>query len=242
MRRFFKRVSRSERLRTALCWTAAQYIRLVHATGDWKVLNEEIPDRLHDTGQAFVLAFWHGRLLMMAYAWRHWRKVKILTSGHRDGQLVGRTMAHFGVDSIVGSSSRGGAAAMVNLVRELRRGFCVGITPDGPRGPRMRASLGVLLVARLAKVPVLPLTFSSSHRWVAGSWDSFTLPLPFGRGVFIWGEPITVPENADDAVLEAKRLELERAITALTDRADALMGQPPIEPAPVHPANATAQR
>src|SRR3546814_15416392 len=96
---------------------------------------------------------------MMAYAWRHWRKVKILTSGHRDGQLVGSTMAHFGVDSIVGSSSRGGAAAMVNLVRELRRGVCVGIITDGPRGPRMSTSSGVLLVARLATVPILPPPF-----------------------------------------------------------------------------------
>src|SRR3546814_11437478 len=105
---------------------------------------------------------------MMAYAWRHWRKVKILTSGHRDGQLVGRTMAHFGVDSIVGSSSRGGAAAMVNLVRELRRGFCVAITPDGPPGPRMRASPGVLLVARPCSAARLVVTWcviTSGSRW-----------------------------------------------------------------------------
>src|SRR5690606_34820479 len=110
-----KRILKDDRVRAGLCWIAAQYIRLVHATGRWKVLNEDSPNRVYEGGQPFLLAFWHGRLLMMAYAWRHRRAVKILTSGHRDGRMVGMTMAHFGVDSVVGSTGKRGRTAIMNL-------------------------------------------------------------------------------------------------------------------------------
>ena len=233
MPRFFKRVLKDERFRAALCWVAAQYIRLVHVTGRWRVLNEDSPNGVHAEGQSFVLAFWHGRLLMMAYAWRHRDRVKILTSGHRDGRMVGMTMAHFGVDSVVGSTGKKGAAATVALVRELRRGTVIGLTPDGPRGPRMRAGTGFVALAKIARVPIIPLTMSCSRAIVLSSWDRFMVPLPFARGVFIWGEPIQVPPDADAATLDAMRLRLEQEIIALQDRGDAMMGRRPIQPDPV---------
>lgn len=233
MKRLYKRMLKAERVRIALCWLAALYVRVVHATGRWSVLNEDSPNRVHDVGGSFVLAFWHGRLLMMAYAWRHRHRVKILTSGHRDGRMVGMTMAHFGVDSVVGSTGRSGTAAIIALVRELRRGTVVGLTPDGPRGPRMRAGPGFISVARIARVPIIPLTMSSSRAILLGSWDRFMVPLPFARGVFIWGEPIEVPADADDAALEALRIRLEDEVTALQDRADRMVGREPVQPAAV---------
>ncbi|MGE4220068.1 MAG: lysophospholipid acyltransferase family protein [Alphaproteobacteria bacterium] len=232
MKRLFKRVLKTERVRVGLCWLAAQYIRFVHATGRWSVLNEDSPNRVHEAGGSFVLAFWHGRLLMMAYAWRHRHRVKILTSGHRDGRMVGMTMSHFGVDSVVGSTGKGGAAAVVALVRELRRGTVIGLTPDGPRGPRMRAGSGFLAVARIARVPIIPLTMSCSRAILLGSWDRFMVPLPFARGVFVWGEPIHIPPDADDAEMERLRRRLEDEITALQNRGDSMMGRALVQPTP----------
>ena len=111
--------------------------------------------------------------------------------GSRD--MVSGMMSHFGSKTVFGSSTRGGAAAFIQLARLLRQGEVVGITPDGPRGPRMRANDGVIALAKVAGVPVLPLTFSASLCFVFQSWDRFLLPFPFGRGIFIWGKPIHVP-------------------------------------------------
>ena len=220
-------------MQAVLCYLASLYVRFVHATGSWTIEGEATPDKLRDEGQPFVLAFWHARLLMMGYAWRHKTDVNMLISGHSDGRYVALTIGHFGVSSIIGSSTRGGWSAMRTIVRTLRNGGVVGITPDGPQGPRMRASEGVITIARMAKVPVLPLAYSVSRRKVFATWDRFVLPLPFSRGVFLWGDPILISEDADEATMEAKRQELENSLLVLTERADRLMGQPVIEPAPL---------
>ena len=228
-----KRILAIDASRTALTWIAARYIRLVWLTGKWRIYGEELPDKLIGEGQPFIVAFWHGRLIMMAFSWSRCDLVHMLISGHRDGQLVSGMMSHFGSKTVFGSSTRGGAAAFIQLARLLRQGEVVGITPDGPRGPRMRANDGVIALAKVAGVPVLPLTFSASPRFVFQSWDRFLLPLPVGRGVFIWGKPIHVPNGANEAIIADKRRELEDALQVLTRRADWLMNRPDVDPAPL---------
>ena len=105
------------------------------------------------------------------------------------------------------------------------------MTPDGPRGPRMRASDGIIQAARMAGVPIFPLTYSASNRKVIQSWDRFILPLPFSRGVFHWGDPIFVDRKLDDEGMEAKRIELENALTKLTQETDRELGLAVIPPA-----------
>lgn len=226
-----RRILRSEPARRILCAVAAAHIRLVHATCRWRVIGGEIPRRLWDQGKPFVLCFWHGRILMMPCCWDRSVPIHMLISQHRDGQIIARTVRYFGIDTIVGSSTRGGGAALRALVRTVRRGACVGITPDGPRGPLMRASPGVVNVARLAGVPIVPATYATSRRRLAGSWDRFAVALPFGRGVFVWGEPIIVPADGDAAAAEAARKTVEEQLNAITAEADRLCGHAAIEPA-----------
>ncbi len=226
-----KRIGKSERVRGLLCWLAAQYIRLAGASGRWRTLNGEIPAAYWDSGKPFILAFWHGRLLMMSHSWRRGVPISMLISHHRDGQLIARTVAHFGIKSVAGSSSRGGGAALRGMLKLLKGGECVGITPDGPRGPRQRASGGVAMVAKLSGCPVIPLSFSARHRKLLSSWDRFALPRPFSEGVFIWGQPIVVPRDADEAALEAARLQVEEVLNHLGAEADRLMGHEPVPPA-----------
>lgn len=228
---WFKRLMQSDAAQAAACWVGALYIRLVRATGGWTIVGEEIPESFRRDGKPFILAFWHGRLMMMPYCWRRTDLVKMLISSHRDGRLISSTVGHFGIESVVGSSSKGGAQAMRNLLRLLRDGGIVGITPDGPRGPRMRVGEGTIAIARLSGAPIVPATFAASRRRVLGSWDRFVLALPFTRGTFLWGEPIHVPRDADAAISERCRLALERAMNELTARADAMYGQAPIEAA-----------
>jgi lysophospholipid acyltransferase (LPLAT)-like uncharacterized protein len=228
-----KQFLQSPLIQSILCHLAALYIRVVHVTGTWKIEGEAHANDLHESGRPFVLAFWHGRLMMMSYAWRNRSHVNMLISGHPDGRFVARTISHFGVQNIVGSTTRGGWSAMRTIVKTLRNGGIVGITPDGPQGPRMRASDGVIKIARMANVPILPLAFSASKRKVLSTWDGFVLPLPFARGVFLWGKPIDVPNDADKTAMESRRLELEDSLIDLTERADRLMGHYRIEPAAI---------
>ncbi len=226
-----KRIGKSEELRGLLCWLGSLYIRLVHATGRWQVVNGGHAARLWDEGQPFILAFWHGRILMMPKSWRRSVPIHMLISQHRDGQLIARTVSHFGIHTVVGSTTRGGSAALRAMLKFLKSGQCVGITPDGPKGPRQRASLGVVNVAKLAGVPILPATFSTSRRRLLGSWDRFAVALPFSRGVFVWGDPIAVARDASEEQLESARRAVEDGLNAITRDADRRLGQTTPDPA-----------
>ena len=225
-----KPVLRNAWVRGAICAVAALYIRLVHATSRWSVAGGEHAAALWDRDAPFIVAFWHGRMMMMPYGWRREKSIELLVSQHRDGQLIAHTIGHFDFRTIAGSTSHGGSAALRAMLRSLRRGGCVGITPDGPRGPRMRAGGGIADVARLSGVPILPLAFATSRRRVLGSWDRFIVALPFSRGVYVWGAPIEVPKDGDDTSREAARLLVEDRLNAVTFEADRLVGQSAIEP------------
>lgn len=226
-----KRIGKNESVRGALCWIAAQYIRLVWATGHWQILRGEIPAAYWDRGEPFILAFWHGRLLMMMKIWRGGMPIHMLISGHRDGRLIARTSAHFGIDSIEGSSSRGGAQALRTIIRTLKGGNCIGITPDGPRGPRMHASAGMINIARLSGCPIIPACYSSTSRRLLRSWDRFAITFPFSRGIFLWGDPILVPKDLDETGVEAMRQKVEKIMVEQAAEADRLMGCEPVTPA-----------
>jgi len=225
-----KKVTRSDAVRDVLCWLGAQFIRLVRSTGVWRVEGGQIPHALWRENKPFILAFWHGRIMMMPYCWRRDKAINMLISQHRDGQFIARTVSHFGIDTVAGSSSKGGSAALRSMLRSLKQGECVGITPDGPRGPRMRASDGIVHVARMSGVPVIPCGFSARRRKVLGSWDRFTIAFPFSQGVFVWGEPVTVPADATPDQLEEARRAIETGLTHVTQSADRLMGHEPVEP------------
>ena len=184
-----KRLLASEPVRRVLAAAAAGYMRIVHATSRWEVRGGDIPARFWDSGDPFIMGLWHGRLLMLFYCWRRGMPVRTLISHHRDGELLAQTMQRFGIGALRGSSSVDGAGALRDIVRTLKSGTSVCLAPDGPRGPRMRASAGVVAAARLSGVPVIPIAVGVTRRRLLASWDRFLLPLPFSRGVFVWGNP-----------------------------------------------------
>lgn len=227
-----RRLVRSAWLRGLFQRCAAAYIRFVWRTGRWVVLDQDVPGRLWDAGQPFIVTFWHGRLLMMPACWRTERGMRMLISRHRDGELIARVIGNFGLGSIRGSSREGAGQAIREMVRAIKAGECVGITPDGPRGPARRASDGAVAVARLTDAPILPAAYSAWPARRLASWDGFLLPLPFCRGVIAWGRPIEVPAMADPEALEACRLRLEKDLDALTDSLDRMTGSLPSHAAP----------
>jgi len=114
-------------------------------------------------GKPFILAFWHGRLFLMRYAFPG-QRITILISRHSDGEMIARTMELFGLHASRGSTTEGGAAGLREVVHRVREGYCVGFTPDGPRGPRHVAQGGVVAAARLARVPIIPVSFGASKK------------------------------------------------------------------------------
>jgi lysophospholipid acyltransferase (LPLAT)-like uncharacterized protein len=218
---------RSARLRHLLCWLIHLYIRFVYASNSWAVIGGEVPRRLRAEGRSFILAFWHGQLLLIPMAWQRLAPMHMLISAHRDGRIIAGAVTYFGVQSIAGSTRRGGVAALRGMLKRLEAGDCVGITPDGPRGPAGVASAGIVNLARLAGVPIVPVTFATSRRLVLDSWDRFHLALPFGRGVFLWGEPIEIPHDPDDEEIEGTRLLVESRMHALCAEADRRVGNNP---------------
>lgn len=225
--RWGRRLLRSGPLHLLSCWLIHLYIRVVYATNRWAVEGGEVPRRLRAEGRGFILAFWHGRLLMIPMAWQRLAPMHMLISAHRDGRIIADAVTHFGVASIPGSSRRGGSAALRTMLKRLAAGECVGITPDGPRGPAMRASIGIVNLARLSGAPIVPIVFATSRRRVLPTWDRFHLAWPFGHGAFLWGEPIEIARELDPAGLEDARLLVETRMNEMACEADRRVGQLP---------------
>lgn len=155
------------------------------------------PDSLSD--EPFIMACWHGELLMIPYAYKRYKKipnVKLLISDHFDGSLIAKTLAYFGFGTIRGSSTRNGARALISAIKELQNGSDLGITPDGPKGPRHEVADGIVVMAQKAKVKIILVEIKASSFWQLNSWDKFVIPKPFGLISYYISDMISV-ENME---------------------------------------------
>jgi lysophospholipid acyltransferase (LPLAT)-like uncharacterized protein len=178
------------------------------------MLGATIRLRLHDPHQVVrrlgpdpvIFAFWHNRILLMPYIYRKvspGRRLKVMISRSRDGEFISAVAARFGIGAVRGSSSRGAVSALREAVRVLQEGASdIGITPDGPRGPRHVVQEGVVRMARQSGAAVVPVTYALSWKWEANSWDRFQVPLPFSRCDLHFG-PMLSPATMEDDALRA---------------------------------------
>lgn len=148
-------------------------IRLLGRVIRIRTKGDDQVDELYRLGKRIIIAFWHGRQLMMPLAYRG-AEAHILISQHRDGELIHRVVSRFGFRSVRGSSTRGGVAAFRRLIQLGRSGADLVVTPDGPKGPRQVVQIGVIQLAKATGLPIVPLTFScskkKSFRAGIGSW------------------------------------------------------------------------
>jgi lysophospholipid acyltransferase (LPLAT)-like uncharacterized protein len=225
-----KKLGRSDATRRVLGWVIQLYIRLIWRTNRWSFEGFEVADEIHAAKQPYVAAFWHGRLLMMPYGWPRVMPLHMLSSPHADSRIMAEAVRYFGIDIIPGSSNRGGLEALRAMVKALRAGNCVAITPDGPDGPAMSVSPGIVAVARMAKAPIALITYATSRRRILKVWDDFHLPLPFGRGIFLVGPLLEVPPQLSEEAAEDIRRRVESVLRALTAEADRRMGHEALAP------------
>lgn len=185
-------------------------LSLLSRTWRVEVVNE--PEELA-RGECGLIALWHGRMLLglAHYAGRNYR---VLVSPSADGSLVAPLLRRFGYGVVRGSSSRGGARALRELLVDLRSGRTVVLTPDGPRGPRHAMNLGLAWMASATGLPVFPLGLAADRSWHLSSWDHFTIPRPFARVVLTFGATQRLPRHQDEATLAR---ETERVRTLMLD-------------------------
>lgn len=231
MRRM-RRLLRSDPARALMGRLVGFYVRFVGWTLRWERIGLEAPVARFLRHEPLILSFWHNRLLLVPLIYPAGNRAAVMTSHHRDGQIIAHAIRHFDLARIAGSSSQGGEAAAMEACRWLERGDVAVIAPDGPRGPRMRAAPGVIRIAQISGAPIYPISVACSRRRVLPNWDRFLLALPFGRGLFLVGDPIWVPAEADAEERERLRELLETRLTQLSDEADRRLGHRPIEPAP----------
>ncbi|MET0395829.1 MAG: lysophospholipid acyltransferase family protein [Longimicrobiaceae bacterium] len=176
-------------------------------------------ERFHREGKPVVFVLWHGRLLPCTY-WNRHQKLVTLVSQHRDGEYIARIVEKWGYTAVRGSSSRRAAGALRELVRHVRAGRSLAVTPDGPRGPRAVMKPGALLAAQLSGAPVIPSAGGASRGWWFRSWDRFLVPKPFARVRLAYGEPVWIPRDADEAALAEIARDVEARLNALVALVD----------------------
>jgi lysophospholipid acyltransferase (LPLAT)-like uncharacterized protein len=186
-------------------------IKLVGRTVRFEVEGWEHWEAIERGGHLPIFVMWHNRAFLGTYWWRG-RRIVVLISRSFDGEYIARFVQRFGFGAARGSSTRGGARAVIEMTRLMRAGCPAAFTPDGPKGPPYVAKMGPVLLAKKSGHPMLPMTVTAARYWELPSWDSFQVPKPFTRARVRLAAPIYVPADADEAALEAKRAELQRAL------------------------------
>jgi lysophospholipid acyltransferase (LPLAT)-like uncharacterized protein len=164
-----------------------------------------------------IVAMWHGDLLMQPLNYRHFKKdgqIKVIVSEHRDGETIRKVVNHFGVGALSGSSTRGGAKALIGAIKAIKNGIDVAITPDGPKGPIYGVADGIVAISQKTKAKILPFSCVPTSYWQMKSWDKFIVPKPFGKIDFYIGEPFDINDlDIQDAKDKIKSKLMENQLS-----------------------------
>ena len=170
-----------------------------------------------------IICGWHGRSFVFGNHYRN-RGYWVVISNSRDGDLQNKIFTKLGFRTIRGSTGRGGARALIESIRALKNGGTMAMTPDGPRGPTHVVQGGVMLMAQKSGASLIPVGISARPRRLIKSWDMFMVPRLFSRAIMVFGEPIKVPKDADEATVESIREHLESEMNRLEREAEKRMG------------------
>jgi lysophospholipid acyltransferase (LPLAT)-like uncharacterized protein len=170
-----------------------------------------------------LFAFWHGRLLPLVYIHRN-EGINVLVSTHRDGEYIARIIHGLGFGTSRGSSTRGGIRALRELIEAGSSRLDLGITPDGPKGPREKVQPGVVYLAKRLGLPVVPIGVSAKPSLRARSWDRFMIPMPFARCTIVYGEPVLFEGPLSREAIDRAGADLEMRLIEVTRKADEICG------------------
>lgn len=197
---------------------------LVARTSRPLIVGWEKVEAEHAEGRGVIFAFWHNRLLLPVWFFRH-KKIHVLVSRHGDGELIAILLSRFGFVPVRGSADRtggrkkGGARALYAMAKSGKEGYDLAFTPDGPRGPVYSIAPGLITLARLSRLKVVPVGIEISRFLRLKSWDRFRIPLPFCRAAFVFGAPVAIMEEDGET-----HVRLAEALEAVSNEAADLLG------------------
>ena len=194
------------------------YIRAVKLTSSIQYENESIPKQFWNNDKPFILAFWHSQLMMIGFSWKKNKNVNILASGHSDGRFGAIVGKYFNLNNIQ-TSKKNKSMILRSIFKLLNDNHYIGITPDGPRGPKEIVSEGIIKLAKSSKVPIIPIGFWSSKNFKLKSWDSFLITLPFSKCSFVWNKTLEIPYNIKENQIQHYQKLLQEKINQSVKKA-----------------------
>ena len=192
-----KKLLKNFLIQNILVSVAVIYIYFVKITSKINIEND-IPQAYWEKEKPFILAFWHSQLMMVSFSWSYKKKLNILASGHNDGRFGAKIGNYFRLKNIP-TYNDNKKISLKPIFKLLKSKEYLGITPDGPRGPKEKVAQGIIKIAKSTNIPIIPIGFWSSRNFNLKSWDSFLITLPFSKCNFVWGEALTIPKNLDDS-------------------------------------------
>ncbi len=194
-------------------------IKIIYLTSRETVfICERTAAYMADRDKPVIICFWHGHQMLMPgvlhelFDGHSKRKTYALISEHNDGRIIAGLIKYFDLDSIAGSSSRSAKRATMQMIKTLRGGDNIAITPDGPRGPIHKVKTGIIKVAQISGYPIVPMAVHASSHWQLKSWDKMIVPKPFAKLSFSIGEPIHIPREISKEEVEIKSTALEEIL------------------------------
>jgi len=216
-----------------LVWMMSGYLRFVYWTNPLQKGSDN-PKHAHEKYNPFIITFWHGRHIMGPFLRPHGEVIVAMFSRSADAEINARVGEKLGLEIVRGSGGRtreqkvdkGGARALITLNKALKQGKSAAMIADIAHGQAREAGRGIVTLAKLSGRPIIPYIYAfSREKILEKTWDKTAIPLPFGRSVFIMGEALYVPDDADDTVLEQKRQELSAMMNRLTGEAYKRLGK-----------------
>ena len=212
-------------IQTLLSLIGSIYVLTVYKTSKVNLKNRKKIENLLERNESFIYSFWHDQLLMCPLTWQSNSNIKVLISKHRDGDIIAQLISNLGFEAIRGSThktnkikNKGGLLSARKMIKSLKNGISIGISPDGPKGPRHKVSEGILSISRLSKSVILPVGIGFKKKWVLNTWDKFIIPKPFNEITVIWGDPI--PAITNEKNNNQFRTKLESKMNNLTAQAN----------------------
>lgn len=232
----FKQIMKSTAVIRFVAALVFVYSKLVGITNNWRIIDLTKTLRATEDKNAIWVS-WHARATMMPFFWNKYvkRRMSALVSPHQDGQIIANFLKWYDITPVCGSTNENPRQSALNLLRDLIDGADLFISPDGPRGPRMRMKKSPVYFAKKTGKPIICVCYSVSNAIIINkAWDKMMVPLPFGKGFFACSEPLYVPENASDDELEVYRKKLEDIANNLSAKCDQAVGRKPVWPADVN--------
>lgn len=197
-----------------LSLVGALYVYIVYISSQKTFINKDNFDKLILENKSFIYALWHDQLLLSPFTWQTKNRIDILISKNKDGDIIADLIKYHGFNSIRGSTNnpskekeKNTISSIRKIIKTLKANVSIGITPDGPRGPRHRVSEGTINIARISNKKILPMALAYKEQWVLNTWDKFIIPKPFNKICIVWGDPIDIEINKIDVPIQQEALE-----------------------------------